>query len=71
MYAIIKDGVDGRLVPVDDEEALADALSGLLADRGVAGAMGVRARETVLDRYDISKTAEKWLAAYHTVLNRN
>jgi len=69
--AIIKDGVDGRLVPVDDEEALADALSGLLADRGVAGAMGVRARETVLDRYDISKTAEKWLAAYHTVLNRN
>ena len=69
--AIIEDGVDGRLVPVDDEEALADALSGLLADRGVAGAMGVRARETVLDRYDISKTAEKWLAAYHTVLNRN
>ena len=69
--AIIEDGIDGRLVPVDDEAAIAGALSVLLADRGAASAMGVRARETVLERYDISKTAEKWLAAYHTVLNRN
>jgi len=69
--AVIEDGVNGRLVPVDDEPALADALRGLLADRGAARAMGVRARETVLERYDISRTAEKWLAAYHTVLTRN
>jgi glycosyltransferase involved in cell wall biosynthesis len=69
--AIIEDGVDGRLVPVDDEPALADALRGLLADRGAARSIGARARETVLERYDIRKTAEKWLAAYHTVLTRN
>jgi glycosyltransferase involved in cell wall biosynthesis len=68
--AIIEDGVDGRLVPVDDEPALADALGGLLADRAVAQAMGVRGRETVLARYDVSHTSEKWLAAYHTVLTR-
>jgi glycosyltransferase involved in cell wall biosynthesis len=69
--AIIEDGIDGRLVPVDDEAALAEALRGLLADSAAARAMGARARETVLGRYDVSKTAEKWLAAYHTVLNRN
>ena len=69
--AIVDDGVNGRLVPVDDEQALSQALGGLLADRAVAGAMGVRGRETVLARYDISQTAEKWLAAYHTVLTRN
>ena len=69
--AIIDDGINGRLVPVDDETALSGALRGLLADRAAAGAMGVRARETVLARYDISQTAEQWLAAYHTVLTRN
>jgi glycosyltransferase involved in cell wall biosynthesis len=66
--AIIEDGVNGRLVPVDDETALADALGGLLANRAAAQAMGARGRETVLARYDVSRTSEKWLAAYHTVL---
>ncbi len=66
--AIIEDGVNGRLVPVDDEPALAEALGGLVADRAAARAMGARARETVLARYDVSRTSEKWLAAYHTVL---
>jgi glycosyltransferase involved in cell wall biosynthesis len=68
--AIIEDGVNGRLVPVDDEPALAGALGGLLANRASAQAMGARARETVLTRYDVSRTSEKWLAAYHTVLTK-
>jgi glycosyltransferase involved in cell wall biosynthesis len=68
--AIIEEGINGRLVPVDDEPALADALGGLLADRAAAQAMGARARETVLARYDVGRTSEKWLAAYHTVLTK-
>jgi glycosyltransferase involved in cell wall biosynthesis len=68
--AIIEDGVNGRLVPVDDEPALADALGGLLADRAAAQTLGIRGRETVLARYDVSHTSEKWLTAYHTVLTK-
>jgi mannosyltransferase len=67
---LIEDGVSGRLVPVDDEAAFAGALGGLLADRAAAARMGARAREAVLDRYDVRHTAEQWLAAYHRVLTR-
>jgi glycosyltransferase involved in cell wall biosynthesis len=67
---LIEDGVSGRLVPVDDEAAFAGALGGLLADRAAAARMGARAREAVLDRYDVRQTAEQWLAAYHRVLTR-
>jgi glycosyltransferase involved in cell wall biosynthesis len=65
---LIEDGHTGRLVPPDDESALTTALSELLTDQSAAWAMGARARETVEERYDIRDTAEKWLAAYQTVL---
>jgi glycosyltransferase involved in cell wall biosynthesis len=65
---LIEDGVNGRLVPVDDEQALANALIRLLTDRPTAWLMGARARETVTARYDVRRTAEQWADAYNTVL---
>jgi glycosyltransferase involved in cell wall biosynthesis len=65
---LIEDGINGRLVPPDDEPALADVLRDVLTDQPAAWLMGARARETVLKEYDVRRTAEQWLAAYQTVL---
>ena len=64
---LIEDGLNGRLFPADDEAALASALRDVLTDRAAARSMGASARETVLARYDIRRTAEEWLSAYETV----
>lgn len=55
---LIHDGVDGRLVPPGDTEALVAAVGALLADRPARLAMGARARERVLGAHD----AEAWFA---------
>jgi len=65
---IIEDGVDGRLVELDDEEAMAAALTDVLSNVGRARTLGEAARRTVAARYDIHDTAERWLDAYRTVL---
>jgi glycosyltransferase involved in cell wall biosynthesis len=65
---IIEDGVNGRLVDPDDEEAMAAALIDVLANTARARTMGDTARRTVAARYDIHETAERWLDAYRTVL---
>jgi glycosyltransferase involved in cell wall biosynthesis len=43
----LEDGLNCRLVPPGDLEALESAVSGVLADSGAADVLGVRARETV------------------------
>jgi glycosyltransferase involved in cell wall biosynthesis len=65
---LIDDGVNGRLFPADDETALAAALRDVLGDPPGAAAMGARARETVVVRYDIAQAAERWRAAYAEVI---
>jgi glycosyltransferase involved in cell wall biosynthesis len=60
--------VNGRLVAPDDEQELAAALGGMLSNPEGARQMGNMARETVVSRYDIRDTAERWLDAYQTVL---
>ncbi len=65
---VIDDRVNGRLVPVDDEAALASALRDILQDRTGARLMAERARQTVTSRFDIERAAEGWLAAYLEVL---
>jgi glycosyltransferase involved in cell wall biosynthesis len=66
--AIIDDGVNGRLTPVDDEAALAAGLAALAADPESARRMGAHARKTIESSYDIRRTSETWLAAYRDVL---
>ena len=65
--AVITDGENGRLFTPDDEAALATALTDILADPVRARAMGARARATVVERYDVTRTADAWLAAYDAV----
>ena len=67
---ILEDGVTGRLVEPGDAAALAHAISELLADPAEARAMGRRARDVALERYDIRKTARAIEAVYEQVLAR-
>ena len=65
---VIDDGVNGRLVASDDEQALASALADLVARPDEAGRLGRKAPEIVAARYDIQQTAVRWMDAYRTVL---
>jgi glycosyltransferase involved in cell wall biosynthesis len=67
--AVVEDRVNGRLVPVDSEEALASAIAETLNDRVTSRLMGQRARQTVVERFDATRVADEWLAAYREVLN--
>src|SRR6185295_4351109 len=59
--AIVEDGVNGRLVECDDEDGMARTLAEVLSDPAAAARMGARARDTIVTRYDIRQTADRWL----------
>jgi glycosyltransferase involved in cell wall biosynthesis len=61
---LIDDGVNGLLVAPDAADAMAAAIGLVLHDGAAAARFGAAARETVLERYSIEKTAPQWLAAY-------
>jgi glycosyltransferase involved in cell wall biosynthesis len=60
---ILADGRGGRLVPVGDALALADALGALLADPEGARALGRSAHGLALEQYDLGPAARRLVAA--------
>ncbi|OGW18148.1 MAG: hypothetical protein A3G93_03435 [Nitrospinae bacterium RIFCSPLOWO2_12_FULL_45_22] len=56
---VIKDGVNGYLVPPADYKALADALEKLLSDAELSASMGEMARKTVEEEYRMEVMAER------------
>lgn len=58
--ALIRDGADGRLVPVDDPEALADAVRALLADSGGRRAMAAAGRARVAGEFSKAAVLAQW-----------
>lgn len=67
---VITDGVEGRLVPPGDPEALAAGISGLLKDRGLAARLGKNARERVLRNHRLSLELDTNLALYERLAQR-
>ena len=61
---IIHDGVHGRLVEPGDDEALAAAIAGVLADREKAAALGRRGRERRREHFDLGAVARRLEALY-------
>lgn len=62
---IVDDGVNGRLVPVGDAAALADALEQILGDANTWSTMSQAARRKAEDTFDIriqSATLYQWLS---------
>jgi glycosyltransferase involved in cell wall biosynthesis len=58
---IVEDGVSGILVPPRDEEALADALSRLLRDRGLRERLGANARKKVEAKFQVNRNILRYV----------
>jgi glycosyltransferase involved in cell wall biosynthesis len=65
---LIDDGQTGRLVAPGDPAALGSAINDLLANPAQAIEMGHRARERVLERYDLRETARATSLVYAEVV---
>jgi glycosyltransferase involved in cell wall biosynthesis len=65
---VVDEDETGFLVPVD-ETALRGALHGLVEDPARARAMGARAREVALERYDYGRMVDAYLALYQNAIS--
>ena len=68
---VIEHDVNGRLVSFFDTQALADQVVDLLNDRQAAERLGAKARETVLENYEVSQCTEKWKSLILRTLGDN
>ena len=68
---VVRDGVNGFLVPLRDPAMLAEALWRVREDPAMAEAVGREGRVTVRDRYTHRHLAEKVMAVYEEVLSGN
>lgn len=66
---ILEDGVSGKLVPLDNPEALAEAINKLLDDPLERSRLGQNALRTARDRYSLKRMAIDTERVYREVLN--
>ncbi len=65
---IIQDGINGILTPMGDAQALADAMLKIVQNAEASVEMGKKARERVLAKFTIDKTADAVEAVYSRLL---
>ncbi|MCX8067744.1 MAG: glycosyltransferase [Anaerolineae bacterium] len=70
LRAVIQDGYNGLLVPVDDLEAFVQAWARLMEDRDLRERLAAGARETAQE-YDAHRMADRLVACYERVLCGN
>jgi glycosyltransferase involved in cell wall biosynthesis len=66
---ILRDGIDGLLVPAEDVASLAASLERLIADPALRARLGTRARE-ITSRFGLSSVAERWEILLEEVVPR-
>jgi glycosyltransferase involved in cell wall biosynthesis len=69
-HEFVRSGIDGLVVPVADEEALADALRRLAVDADLRVRLGTEARATAERCFDIHHTATAHERIYRTLAGR-
>ncbi len=67
---VIVHGVTGLVVPVDDLDALVDALHQLVIDSRLRGRMGAAARQRCLEHFTLDASAAHWQELFDRVLER-
>ena len=65
---VVRDGVDGLLVPVRDAKALASAMARLLDDPALATRLGAAARDKALQQFDERSVVARTLEVYRELL---
>ena len=60
----VRDGVNGRLVPEGDPEALAAAIEELIVDRELLARLAAAARPSVAEAFDEERTARRLLELF-------
>jgi glycosyltransferase involved in cell wall biosynthesis len=68
---VIEDGRSGLLVPPADSAALAAAISALLEDAARRSALGLRAREVALLRFDAEDALERYRGLFREISSRS
>ena len=67
---LVRDGVDGLIVPPADARALADSMQRLHDDRALAARLGVAARETVRERFDGDRLTRRLFDLFEAEIRR-
>jgi len=67
----IEDGVSGRLVPVNDEEGLAEAAAGILSNARDARILGENARNKALRHFSSERMALDYAKLYARMMEKN
>jgi len=67
VFAIVKDGETGLLVPKEDPVALADGIGRLLDDPALAQRLAAKGREFVEQEFSLNQTVDETLAHYDRV----
>ena len=66
---LVRDGVEGRIVPANDARSLAEALAGLAARPALVARMGEAARARVLDGFTERDVMEAVKRLYVSILS--
>jgi glycosyltransferase involved in cell wall biosynthesis len=66
---VIEDGVNGLLVPANNEGALRERLTTLSADRQMAASLGACARSHVVEAYSAERMASEYLELYRRAIS--
>jgi ribosomal protein S18 acetylase RimI-like enzyme len=67
---IVRDGIEGLLVPVRDPRSLEAALGRLLADEPLRRKLGDGARARAVERFDERRVCDRVIAGYERLLRR-
>lgn len=65
---LVQDGVTGILVPPEDPRAMADSIARLLDDPALREAYGKAARSDALERFDLTRLAQRHATAYRMAI---
>ena len=66
---IVEEGKNALLVPVEDQDELAEAIDRILQDRSLARAFGQRSREIFLERFTSTRSTEAMIDLYRQLTN--